>query len=303
MPELVNLGSLCIDEVYRVVRIARPGETVTALAEARFAGGKGLNQSLAAARAGCAVAHVGCVGDDGELLVDALAQAGVDTAGVRRVPGARSGHAVLQVESNGANAIVIVGGANRLLTAADIGRALAALGKGGWLLLQNEINDIESVLAAARAQGVSVAMNLAPTDGRESRYDLRALRLLIVNAFEAEALTGHAEAERALATLCEASPELEVVVTCGAEGLWFGARGERLRLPAFRVRAVDETAAGDAFVGFLLEGWIRGRSHRDALVRASAAGALAVTCAGAAPSIPDAAAVDAFLAVHRHELS
>jgi ribokinase len=303
MFELVNFGSLCIDNVYSVPGIARAGETVTASAQARFAGGKGLNQSLAAARAGCRVAHVGCVGTDGDLLVATLADAGVDTSSVRRVHGVESGHAVIQVDPRGANAIVIAGGANRVTDAHDRRRALDALAAGGWLLLQNEINDLEAVLADARACGANVAMNVAPVDGREAGYDLGAVSLLVVNVHEAEALCGHADAGRSVDALTARHPGLHVVVTRGDAGLVYGRNSERLQLEAFRVDAVDETAAGDAFTGYLLATWLRRASPLDALVRASAAGALAVTAAGAAPSIPTAAAVDAFVATRRGEIA
>jgi ribokinase len=303
MFELVNLGSLCIDNVYGVPSIARAGETLSAISQARFAGGKGLNQSLAAARAGCRVAHVGCIGDDGGLLLEALREGPVDTSGVRRVEGVPSGHAVLQVDPAGRNAIVIVGGANRCVAEVDLDRAFSLLAPGGWLLLQNEINDLERVLARARDRNVRVAMNVAPADGRESGYDLGAMSLLIVNGLEAEALSGEATPARAVDVLTSRQPELDVVLTRGHEGLVWGRGRERLSLGAFRVDAVDETAAGDAFTGFLLAAWIRGMARLDALVYASAAGALAVTRAGAAPSIPTAAAVDRFVAERRLELA
>ena len=303
MFDLVNFGSLCIDNVYGVPSIARAGETVTATAQTRFAGGKGLNQSLAAARAGCRVAHVGCIGDDGVLLIGTLSAAGVDVGGIRRVDGVPSGHAVIQVDSDGSNAIVIVGGANRCTTAADLEGALSRVAPGGWLLLQNEINDIERALAFARARQVRVAMNLAPADGREGGYDLGAMHLLVVNAIEAQALTGEHDHERAIDAITTRHDSLELVLTRGHEGLVWARGMQRLRLGAFRVTAVDETAAGDAFTGHLLAALIRGASRQAALVRASAAGALAVTRAGAAPSIPTTSEVDAFLDVRRHELA
>ena len=302
MAELVNLGSLSIDDVYSVPRIARHGETVTALAQARFAGGKGLNQSLAAARAGCRVAHHGCVGIDGAFLVDSLREAGVDTRGVRVETTARSGHAVIQVGPAGANAIVISGGANRRLGTDDIGAALAAVPARGWLLLQNEVNAIDEILAGARARGLRVAMNLAPVDGHERGYDLDALELLVMNAIEAQALTGEDVAERALDAIAAAHPKLDVVITLGARGLVHGAGRERNRLGAFRVDAVDETAAGDAFMGYLMRDWIDGKSPCEALLRASAAGAIAVTKPGAAASIPCVEEVELFLKRRRHEL-
>jgi len=302
MADLVNLGSLCIDIVYSVPRITRHGETVTALKQARFVGGKGLNQSLAAARAGCRVAHHGCVGNDGGFLVDALREAGVDARGVRIDATSPSGQAVIQVDQVGANAIVIVGGANRCLVADDIAKALASVAPHGWLLLQNEVNAIDEILASARRHRVRVAMNLAPADGRERGYDLDALELLVMNSMEAQALTGEEAADRAIDAVTNRHPALAVVVTLGENGLVYGAGAERLRLGAFHVDAVDETAAGDAFMGYLMHDWIDARAPREALVRASAAGAIAVTKPGAASSIPHAAEVERFLNSRRHEL-
>lgn len=291
---LVNLGSLCVDNVYAVPNIATAGETVASLSHAVHPGGKGLNQSLAAARAGATVAHFGCIGADGRWLKEALAQAQVDVAGIREVPGA-SGHAVIQVNPQGANAITIAGGANRRLTEADFDAAYAGLGPEDWLLLQNEINDLERVLARAAETPARVAFNVAPVDGRERAYDLASVDLLIVNEVEAAALAGVAEPEAALATLCQRHPKSDVVLTLGRDGLLHGRGTARASLDAFPVTAVDETAAGDAFVGYLMAALLAGRGMQDALRRASAAGALAVTQAGAATSIPEPAAVAALL--------
>ena len=291
---LVNLGSLCVDNVYAVPNIAAAGETVASLSHAVHPGGKGLNQSLAAARAGATVAHFGCIGADGHWLKDALAQADVDVAGIREVPGA-SGHAVIQVNPQGENAITIAGGANRRLTEADFDAAYAGLNAADWLLLQNEINDLERVLARAAETPAKVAFNVAPVDGRERAYDLAGVDLLIVNEVEAAALAGVAEPEAALETLCQRHPKSDVVLTLGRAGLRHGRGTARASLDAFPVKAVDETAAGDAFVGYLLAALLEGRGMHEALRRGSAAGALAVTKAGAATSIPEPAAVAALL--------
>ena len=291
---LVNLGSLCVDNVYAVPNIATAGETVASLSHAVHPGGKGLNQSLAAARAGATVAHFGCIGADGRWLKEALAQAQVDVAGIREVSGA-SGHAVIQVNPQGANAITIAGGANRRLTEADFDAAYAGLGPEDWLLLQNEINDLERVLARAAETPARVAFNVAPVDGRERAYDLADVDLLIVNEVEAAALAGVAEPEAALATLCQRHPKSDVVLTLGCDGLLHGRGTAHASLDAFPVKAVDETAAGDAFVGYLMAALLAGRGMQDALRRGSAAGALAVTQAGAATSIPEPAAVAALL--------
>ena len=294
MPRLVNLGSLCVDHVYGVPNITSAGETVASRSHAVFPGGKGLNQSLAAARAGAEVAHAGCIGSDGLWLREELAGAGVDVSLVREVD-TPSGHAVIQVNPRGENAIVIAGGANRVLTAADRDAAFARCGPEEWLLLQNEINDLEAVLAGARAAGCRVAFNVAPVDGREQGYDLGGVALLILNEVEAAALAGVPEPDPALDVLCRRYPSCDVVITLGRDGLRHGRGDARLRLEAFAADAVDETAAGDAFVGYLMATLLEGKPMREALVLGSAAGALAVTRAGAASSIPEREAVEALV--------
>ncbi len=246
------------------------------------------------------MAQVGCVGDDGQMLIDVLKDAGVDVEGVRTIAGASSGHAVIQVNDAGENAIVIAGGTNRLLTTHDIDAALSGLGAADWLLLQNEINALPEVLSRAKTSPARVAFNVAPVDGRESEYDLDAVDLLIVNEHEARALVPAAVATASDATVArwlqDAHPAMDVVLTAGAEGLHAVLGGRPIQLPALSVQAVDETAAGDAFIGYLLAGLLEGLGGPDALALGAAAGALAVTAAGAASSIPDREAVDALRA-------
>lgn len=283
---LVNLGSLCIDNVYATPNIAASGETVASRNHAVHPGGKGLNQSLAAARAGADVAHVGCIGADGGWLREELAAAGVDVSAVREVE-SPTGHAVIQVTPRGENAIVIAGGANRLLTGEDVDAAFSRCGPDDWLLLQNEINDLPCVLARAREADTRVAFNVAPVDGRERDYDLAAIDLLIVNEVEAAALAAETEPAAAMSALCERYPECDVVLTLGRDGLRYRCGERRAELEAFRVEAVDETAAGDAFVGYLLAALLEGCDFPEAVRRGAAAGALAVTRPGAASSIPE----------------
>ena len=290
MPKLINLGSLCVDNVYSVDTIATVGETVASRNHAVFPGGKGLNQSLAASKAGAEVHHIGCVGEDGDWLKEVLAEAGVNVGNVRRIE-TPTGHAVIQVDSTGQNSIVISGGANRSIQVLDRDVAFALLQPGDWLLLQNEINDIEAVLKEAGDRDVNVAFNVAPVDGREQNYRLDAVRLLIVNEVEAAALARKTVPDAALDALCSRFPMAHIVFTLGREGLLHGIGGHREKLAAYRVEAVDETAAGDAFVGYLMAGLLSGEEYAKALLLGSAAGALAVTQEGAASSIPEYADV------------
>ncbi len=299
MSELVNLGSFCIDYVYSVPSIVRTGETLLGTGPVRHAGGKGLNQSLAAARAGARVAHFGRVGVDGTWLTDLLRDAGVDVGGVRSCESHPTGHAMIQVGAHGENAIVIVAGANHHIQPDDVARAIARVGRDGWLLMQNEINDIDEVLAEARRAEVRVALNIAPVDGRERTYGIDAVELLLLNELEAAALVHETDPHRALERLTRERPNQHVVVTLGAHGVLYGRAHERIWLPAFEVTAVDETGAGDAFIGHLMAAWFENIPVRDRLLRASAAGALAVCASGAAQAIPNAAAVRSFLAAHQ----
>lgn len=298
MPKLVNLGSLCIDQVYRVPNIANAGETVASLGRGTYPGGKGLNQSLAAARAGVAVSHVGCVGADGEWLKTALRESGVEVSGVRSVAGG-SGHAIIQVDAAGQNAIVVVGAANRAVEETDLEVALGQMYAGDWLLIQNEINDLERVLAGAARRGVALAFNLAPVDGRERGYDLSSVKLLIVNEIEAAALAGVKQPSAALARIGERLPDTDVVLTLGGEGLLYAGPSGQGSTPAFAVQAVDETGSGDAFIGYLMAGLLQGLGLPDALVLGAAAGGLAATREGAASSIPDLESVRGLIASAR----
>ncbi len=297
MARLLNLGSLCIDLVYGVPALAGAGETIASTERQVFAGGKGLNQSLAGALAGASVMHFGAVGEDGDMLLDILRSQDVDVTGVLRLPGP-SGHAVIQVDNAGQNAIVISGGSNRNLPGSLLDTMLGALEAGDWVLLQNETNDVGTAMRAAADAGAKVAFNLAPPDERIHDYPIDALSLLIANEPEACALARTAESAQAFDALIDRYPDVSIVMTRGKDGLCFydAASQTRQQMGAYSVQPVDETAAGDAFVGYLMAGLVSGASISDALPKASAAGALAVTREGAAPSIPNAAAVADMLA-------
>lgn len=298
MGRILNLGSLCIDNVYQVPHFARPAETLLATGYARYPGGKGLNQSLAAARAGADVSHAGRVGEDGRFLVELLGEAGVDTQRIEVDPEVPSGQATIQVVPDGTNSIVIVGGANRTLDAGFRRRALAGLNDDDWILLQNEINDFPRVLEEAAASPARVALNLAPADA-EARDALQSgIDVLIVNEVEAAMLAGleaDAAADQLLDGLIQRFADATLVITLGRAGLVWSAAGERGHMPAIAVQAVDETAAGDAFVGYFVAACAAGAGLEEALRSGTAAGALAVTVAGAATSIPIASDVQALL--------
>ena len=302
------LGSLCVDFVYTVERIVESGVTLASRSRDIYPGGKGLNQAVAAARAGATTCHVGAVGPDGDLLLDTLREAGVDTQDVAQIEEA-SGHAIIQVDDAGQNAIVIHGGSNRTLTQAQFDGAFDRVETGDWLLLQNEINSLDTVMSQAHERGLQVAMNLAPADERIHNYPFDKLQLLIVNQEEGAAIIRaqagqpsppDADPDATMKILVDLLPDTSIVLTMGSKGLlWRKSDNSQVHtVGSFKVQAVDETAAGDAFVGYLLAGLATDMEWGDALRRASAAGALTVTKPGAAPAIPVLADVEAFLAAN-----
>ena len=314
--DVYNFGSINVDHVYRVAHLVRPGETLASASLDSVLGGKGANQSVALARAGARVRHVGRIGEADAALLDVLTGAGVDCARVARTPGT-SGHAIIQVDDAGENAIVLHGGANRGFDASILDAALADARPGDWLLAQNECDALDAAFAAARARGMRIAFNPAPMDASVAALPLDALELLIVNETEALGLAaalagadaGSAPADArsdappdaaaAIDALAARLPGVWLVATLGADGAVLVRDGERTRAAAPRVDVVDTTGAGDTFVGYLLAALIEGLEPEAALDRAVAAGALATTRAGATPSIPTADEVDAARAASR----
>ena len=283
--KLLNFGSLNIDLVYRMDHLVRPGETQAAQSFARFPGGKGLNQSVALARAGATVLHAGKVGPDGALLLDTLRDAGADVSPVAVGP-EPSGHAVIQVERSGQNSIIIYPGANGCITGAEMDAALAKMDAGDWILLQNEINGIPAIMEKAKARGLKIAFNPAPMDPGVKGYPLELVDLFVVNETEAAALTGLTEEADALAAMERAYPNAIHVVTLGARGSLCSANGQRYTVEAKKVQAVDTTAAGDTYIGYFLALLMEGAPVDVCMETATRASAIAVSRMGAAPSIP-----------------
>ncbi|MEV4115363.1 ribokinase [Nonomuraea sp. NPDC049695] len=279
-------GSANMDLVAYVSEAPKRGETVTGHRFRTVPGGKGANQAIAAARAGAQVAFLGAVGDDGfgAEMRATLVEAGIDVRGLRQVPGP-SGIAHIVVDDDGGNSIIVVPGANGTVTGPS-GEDLAAIARSEALLLQLEL-PLEAVIAAAQAAQVSgVPVFLTPAPARPLPDELLdAVTTIVPNEHEAAAITGVTAPEVALDALLERVEE--AVITLGSEGALYGSRsGERLRVPAVKVDAVDTTAAGDTFVGALAVARSEGQSMADALAFASTAAALSVQREGASTSMP-----------------
>ena len=286
---VLNFGSLNLDYVYQVDHFVRPGETLSADSRAVKCGGKGLNQSVALARAGAKAAHGGCVGAGGEGLKALLEEEGVDVSGLVAVE-EMQGHTVIQVNRAGENCILLYGGSNQCVTEAQIANTLAGFSAGDWLVLQNEVNLLPAIVDAAHARGMVIALNPSPCDGKLDAVDFSKLSWLLVNEVEAKQLAGSGDPDEAWRSLHGRWPGLSLLVTLGGEGCaaFRVTNGgvETVRQSAFRVKAVDTTAAGDTFTGYFIAGLMAGMPLGDCLRRASRAAAISVTRPGAADSIP-----------------
>lgn len=303
-PRIVVVGSINMDLVARVARLPCPGETVRGRSFDTVPGGKGANQAVAAARLGAAVQMVGRVGTDafGGTLVDSLRSCGVGVDHVRPAPACSSGVATIGVEDSGENSIVAIAGANGRVTPDDVARAEPAIAAADTVLLQLEIpfDSVAAAAALAQRHGVRVILNPAPAPstlpGRLFKVDV-----ICPNETEARAITGLAGGSipRALAQarwLTKRGASL-AVVTLGSRGAVLCEHGDPpVHVPPFKVRAVDTTAAGDAFAGALAVALSEGATAADAVRFACACGALAATRPGAQPAMPSRAEVESLLA-------
>jgi ribokinase len=288
---ILNFGSLNIDHVYQVDHIVRPGETLSSGSYQVFAGGKGANQSAALALAGASVCHAGQVGPEGQWLLDKLAALGVDMRFTLRgrVP---TGHAVIQVDPAGQNAIFLYPGANVQIVSEQIDSTLSVFGSGDILLLQNEISNIPYLINKAHSRGMKICLNPAPFGPEVLAYPLEQVDLLVLNETEAQGLVGRAAPDELLDAVGARFPGAEVIITLGARGALYCSPVARLQVPAVEVTAVDTTAAGDTFIGYYLASAAAGREPERCLRRAAQAAALCVTRPGAMDSVPAAHEVE-----------
>jgi ribokinase len=285
MKRVLNFGSINIDHVYTVEHFVRPGETLSCQEYRQFAGGKGLNQSIALAQAGARVYHAGRVGANDAWLKTLMEDRGVNTRFVETINGP-SGHAIIQVNAAGENAIVIVGGANQLMNESDVQRVVANFGPDDYLLVQNEVNAVPKIIRSAKAKGLTIVFNPAPMNPQVLSYPLQLVDILVVNETEARSLTGEIEPKAIYERFNHRYPHTTIVLTMGHKGAAYFSSQVRFCQPAEKVHVVDSTGAGDTFIGFFLAELIKTNDPKTALAYATRAAALCVTRHGAADSIP-----------------
>ncbi len=289
----LNFGSLNIDMVYSVDHCVNDGETEAVSKLEYFPGGKGLNQSIALAKAGAEVYHAGSVGKDGGILINELKNNGVDTSFINTTD-CPNGHAVIQVDKNGQNSILVFGGANHRITSEQIDRVLCEFSDSDILFLQNEINAVDEIIDKAYERNIKTVFNPSPFTEKIMNYPLDKISWFVVNETEAFRLTGETQTDKIFGVFKERYPNSDMLLTLGENGAYCLYKGQKYFHPIYNTSVVDTTAAGDTFLGFFFAN-IQSRGVSEALKTASAAAAIAVSRNGASVSIPTAGEADKFI--------
>jgi ribokinase len=287
---IFNLGSINADHVYRVPHLPGPGETLAATSMQTGLGGKGANMSVAAARAGSHVAHIGAIGSDGIWARNRLLEYGVDTRHIAELD-VPTGHAIINVDDAGENAITLFAGANQAISEDSVANVLSTGSTGDILVTQNETNAQGVAAKVGSKLGFRVCYAAAPFDASAVKAVLPYLDFLILNAVEAQQL------EQALGVSIEELDVADIIITLGSDGARWISEGVDQHFAAIKVDPVDTTGAGDTFTGYVLAGLDRGLTMGQSISLAMRAAALMVTRMGTADVIPDLKEVEAFSGV------
>lgn len=289
--KVLCFGSLNIDYTYKVPHFVKKGETLVSERLQVFGGGKGLNQSVALAKAGTEVYHAGSIGQDGMFLLDMLKDAGANTDFVKILDTVRTGNAIIQNDKSGDNCIILYGGANQAITREQVDEVMSHFESGDYLVLQNEINELGYIVEKAHEKGMIIVLNPSPMNEKILALPLDVINYFILNEVEAAQILGKEDKgeeswEQIADDLLKKFPQATIVLTMGSEGSVFKNQKETVCQSIYKVQAVDTTAAGDTFSGYFIGGILGGLSAKEAMDQASKASAIAVTRKGAAPSIP-----------------
>lgn len=289
--KVLCFGSLNIDYTYKVPHFVKKGETLASERLQVFGGGKGLNQSVALAKAGTEVYHAGSIGQDGMFLLDMLKDAGATTDFVKILDTVRTGNAIIQNDKSGDNCIILYGGANQAITREQVDEVMSHFESGDYLVLQNEINELGYIVEKAHEKGMIIVLNPSPMNEKILALPLDVINYFILNEVEAAQILGKEDKgeeswEQIADDLLKKFPQATIVLTMGSEGSVFKNQKETVCQSIYKVQAVDTTAAGDTFSGYFIGGILGGLSAKEAMDQASKASAIAVTRKGAAPSIP-----------------
>lgn len=293
MKQLV-FGSFNIDRVYSVPHLPQAGETQYCEDFEIHVGGKGLNQAISLCYAFGSCSMAGCVGNDGEFLVDFMKDCGVDTHLVKCTDGF-TGHAIIQVEPRGQNQMILFPGSNAQITEEYCLEWLEEYSAGDLLLMQCETSQTAFMLRQAKKKGLTIALNPSPYVDEIKNLPLECVDYFVLNEFEGQSLSGKEDTKDVTDALLAKYPGSKIILTLGGDGSVYADADTFVRVPAFDVKAVDTTGAGDTFTGYSLYALMNGKAPVEALTAASAASALAVQVQGAANAIPNPEQVKEFL--------
>lgn len=289
--KILSFGSLNIDYVYSVPHFVKKGETLSAKELNVYTGGKGLNQSIALARAGVETYQAGAIGTDGMFLMEQLKEAGVKTDLVKILDDVRTGNAIIQNDDEGDNCIVLFGGANQAITKEQVDEVFKDFTNEDYLLIQNEINELSYIVEKAKEEGMKIILNPSPMNEKIMKLPLDQIDYFILNEIEAMQILEMDKPEeidgKYIASLLhERFKDATIVLTLGSEGSVCISDDEYVEQSIYKVKAIDTTAAGDTYTGYFIAGILNGKTIKESMDIASKASAIAVTRQGAAPSIP-----------------
>ena len=289
--KILSFGSLNIDYVYSVPHFVKKGETLSAKELNVYTGGKGLNQSIALARAGVETYQAVAIGTDGMFLLEQLKEAGVKTDLVKILDDVRTGNAIIQNDDEGDNCIVLFGGANQAITKEQVDEVFKDFTNEDYLLIQNEINELSYIVEKAKEEGMKIILNPSPMNEKIMKLPLDQIDYFILNEIEAMQILKMDKPEeidgKYIASLLhERFKDATIVLTLGSEGSVCISDDEYVEQSIYKVKAIDTTAAGDTYTGYFIAGILNGKTIKESMDIASKASAIAVTRQGAAPSIP-----------------
>ncbi|MDR1903985.1 MAG: ribokinase [Treponema sp.] len=286
--KILVFGSLNIDLTFSVDHIVAPGETIDSTSMTRSAGGKGANQAAALAKAGMPVYMAGKIGQDGQFLLDLLQSYGVNTERVVKYDGA-TGQAIIQLDSNKQNAIVLYSGGNSAISINEIHQTIAEFDTGDLIVLQNEIVHVREIMECAKKGGLRICLNPSPCNKKIMDLPLNLVDILFVNEIEGTSLAGlppDSHLPLVLNHLVERFPQGEIILTAGKDGAYYGFGKQRAKGDIVNLPVADTTGAGDTFTGYFIAAREKKMSVPQALAIACRASSIAVSRKGAMESIP-----------------
>lgn len=286
MSKVLNFGSLNVDYVYQVDHMLREGETQASTGMEIFLGGKGFNQSCALAKAGVEVYHAGIIGEDGKGFLPACDEYGINRKYIKEMEG-KGGHTIIQIDRNAQNSILLFGGTNRKVDEAFIEQVLSDFSEGDFLLLQNEISNLDKIIDKAYARGMKVILNPSPFDSYLDACDMSKIEYFLLNEVEGAQLAGSTNPDTIIEDMLTKYPNAKIVLTLGGDGAIYADRsGVRVHQPIYKVEAVDTTAAGDTFTGYFIAGLLKNLPMEEIMDTCARASSITVSRKGASPSIP-----------------